>query len=206
MKTYTSIENTPLKFHTIYATLVLPMDSFLNIYSLITIVSAVYSSGFNGVRDVVSLLMTIVYLVLIFMGFRGLMYFRKSAFAAVCALLSLQIFDNLYTLYLSLRGGDMVFALSSSLSILILLSMLLYYIKRRKLFTKEGITIDTLASFRQRRNPVSAPKYGNIEEEEVEEERKEEDVGEYDCPRCGFHISDGKVFCPKCGAQTRKVR
>ena len=34
----------------------------------------------------------------------------------------------------------------------------------------------------------------------------EEDVGEYDCPRCGYHITDGKVFCPKCGAQTRSVR
>ena len=206
MKTYTSIENTPLKFHNIYSTLVLPMDSFLNIYSLITLVSALYSGGFDGIWDYISLIMTVVYLVLIFMGFRGLMYFRRSAFYAVSALLSLQILDNSYTLYLSAKNGDVIFSFSSLLSILILLLMMGYYIRRRRLFSPQGISYEKLLSLRGRR--VAAAR---VEEEEkiVEEEilmEEEEKVGEYDCPRCGFHITDGKVFCPKCGAQTRKVR
>lgn len=41
---------------------------------------------------------------------------------------------------------------------------------------------------------------------EIVEEEKEEEIGEYDCPRCGYHITNGSVFCPKCGAQTRAVR
>ena len=54
-------------------------------------------------------------------------------------------------------------------------------------------------------NQKAADRFAPIETE-MEEEEKEEDVGEYDCPRCGYHITDGKVFCPKCGAQTRIVR
>lgn len=209
MKNYTDPKNTPLKFHRIYAAVVLPMDLFLNIYSLITIVSSISKEG-ALVWDWISLATTIVYLVLIMAAFRGLLVFRKRGLYAIFALLLLQIIDNGYTFYLSFTTGNTVFTISSVLSILILASILYYYYIRRKLFTKEGIDV---AAYMAKRNAMANGQYQNTvqgtlvpQEEVIVEEEKEEEIGEYDCPRCGFHITDGKVFCPKCGAQTRTVR
>ena len=117
------------------------------------------------------------------------------------ALTAMQICDNAYTFYLSYRGGDQVFMFSALLAVLIMASIFLYYFLRRKLFKKGGMTRDEIM---MALGGVKAPlpESVKVEEETVEEE----DVGEYDCPRCGFHITDGKVFCPKCGAQTRTVR
>lgn len=209
MKNYTDPKNTPLKFHRIYAAVVLPMDLFLNIYSLITIVSSISKEG-AMVWDWISFATTIVYLVLIMAAFRGLLVFRKRGLYAIFALLLLQIIDNGYTFYLSFTTGNTVFTISSVLSILILASILYYYYIRRKLFTKEGIDV---AAYMAKRNAMANGQYQNTvqetlvpQEEVIVEEEKEEEIGEYDCPRCGFHITDGKVFCPKCGAQTRTVR
>ena len=120
------------------------------------------------------------------------------------ALLVLQVIDNAYTFYLSYRTGESVFIISSLLSILILLSIFAYYILRRKLFTKEGIDV---AAYMVKRNREASVLVGMPEESSIPVEDVVEDVvEEYDCPRCGFLITDGKVFCPKCGAQTRVVR
>ena len=138
MKKYLDLKNTPLKFHRIYAAVVLPLDMFLNIYSLITIIASITKNG-AGTWDWISLGTTIIYLVLIMASFRGLLVFKKRGLYAVWTLLGLQIVDNAYTFYLSYTAGDTVFVLSSALSILILSSIIVYYVLRRNLFTKEGI-------------------------------------------------------------------
>ena len=204
MKSYFDIKNTPLKFHRVYAAVVLPLDLFLNIYSLITIVSSITKNG-AVLWDWISLVTTAVYLVLIMSAFRGLLVFKRRGLYSLLALLVLQVIDNAYTFYLSYRTGESVFIISSLLSILILLSIFAYYILRRKLFTKEGIDVVAYMAKKREENQKAADRFAPIETE-MEEEEKEEDVGEYDCPRCGYHITDGKVFCPKCGAQTRIVR
>ena len=201
MKKYLDLKNTPLKFHRIYAAVVLPLDMFLNIYSLITIIASITKNG-AGTWDWISLGTTIIYLVLIMASFRGLLVFKKRGLYAVWTLLGLQIVDNAYTFYLSYSAGDTVFVLSSALSILILSSIIVYYVLRRKLFTKEGI--DVAAFMAKKSEEVQRQQESFVPTETIVD--VEEDVGEYDCPRCGYHITDGKVFCPKCGAQTRSVR
>ena len=201
MKKYLDLKNTPLKFHRIYAAVVLPFDMFLNIYSLITIIASITKNG-AGTWDWISLGTTIIYLVLIMASFRGLLVFKKRGLYAVWTLLGLQIVDNAYTFYLSYSAGDTVFMLSSALSILILSSIIVYYVLRRNLFTKEGI--DVAAFMAKKSEEVQRQQESFVPTETIVD--VEEDVGEYDCPRCGYHITDGKVFCPKCGAQTRSVR
>ena len=201
MKQYLDLKNTPLKFHRIYAAVVLPLDMFLNIYSLITIIASITKNG-AGTWDWISLGTTIIYLVLIMASFRGLLVFKKRGLYAVWTLLGLQIVDNAYTFYLSYSAGDTVFMLSSALSILILSSIIVYYVLRRNLFTKEGI--DVAAFMAKKSEEVQRQQESFVPTETIVD--VEEDVGEYDCPRCGYHITDGKVFCPKCGAQTRSVR
>ena len=201
MKQYLDLKNTPLKFHRIYAAVVLPLDMFLNIYSLITIIASITKNG-AGTWDWISLGTTIIYLVLIMASFRGLLVFKKRGLYAVWTLLGLQIVDNAYTFYLSYSAGDTVFVLSSALSILILSSIIVYYVLRRNLFTKEGI--DVAAFMAKKSEEVQRQQESFVPTETIVD--VEEDVGEYDCPRCGYHITDGKVFCPKCGAQTRSVR
>ena len=201
MKKYFDLKNTPLKFHRIYAAVVLPLDMFLNIYSLITIIASITKNG-AGTWDWISLGTTIIYLVLIMASFRGLLVFKKRGLYAVWTLLGLQIVDNAYTFYLSYTAGDTVFVLSSALSILILSSIIVYYVLRRNLFTKEGI--DVAAFMAKKSEEVQRQQESFVPTETIVD--VEEDVGEYDCPRCGYHITDGKVFCPKCGAQTRSVR
>ena len=139
---------------------------------------------------------------LIMASFRGLLVFKKRGLYAVWTLLGLQIVDNAYTFYLSYSAGDTVFVLSSALSILILSSIIVYYVLRRNLFTKEGI--DVAAFMAKKSEEVQRQQESFVPTETIVD--VEEDVGEYDCPRCGYHITDGKVFCPKCGAQTRSVR
>lgn len=201
MKKYLDLKNTPLKFHRIYAAVVLPLDMFLNIYSLITIIASITKNGAET-WDWISLGTTIIYLVLIMASFRGLLVFKKRGLYAVWTLLGLQIVDNAYTFYLSYSAGDTVFVLSSALSILILSSIIVYYVLRRNLFTKEGI--DVAAFMAKKSEEVQRQQESFVPTETIVD--VEEDVGEYDCPRCGYHITDGKVFCPKCGAQTRSVR
>lgn len=201
MKNYLDLKSTPLKFHRIYAAVVLPLDMFLNIYSLITIIASITKNG-AGTWDWISLGTTIIYLVLIMASFRGLLVFKKRGLYAVWTLLGLQIVDNAYTFYLSYSAGDTVFVLSSALSILILSSIIVYYVLRRNLFTKEGI--DVAAFMAKKSEEVQRQQESFVPTETIVD--VEEDVGEYDCPRCGYHITDGKVFCPKCGAQTRSVR
>ena len=201
MKKYLDLKNTPLKFHRIYAAVVLPLDMFLNIYSLITIIASITKNG-AGTWDWISLGTTIIYLVLIMASFRGLLVFKKRGLYAVWTLLGLQIVDNAYTFYLSYSAGDTVFVLSSALSILILSSIIIYYVLRRNLFTKEGI--DVAAFMAKKSEEVQRQQESFVPTVTIVD--VEEDVGEYDCPRCGYHITDGKVFCPKCGAQTRSVR
>ena len=201
MKQYLDLKNTPLTFHRIYAAVVLPLDMFLNIYSLITIIASITKNG-AGTWDWISLGTTIIYLVLIMASFRGLLVFKKRGLYAVWTLLGLQIVDNAYTFYLSYSAGDTVFVLSSALSILILSSIIVYYVLRRNLFTKEGI--DVAAFMAKKSEEVQRQQESFVPTETIVD--VEEDVGEYDCPRCGYHITDGKVFCPKCGAQTRSVR
>ena len=201
MKKYLDLKNTPLKFHRIYAAVVLPVHMLLNIYSLITIIASITKNG-AGTWDWISLGTTIIYLVLIMASFRGLLVFKKRGLYAVWTLLGLQIVDNAYTFYLSYSAGDTVFVLSSALSILILSSIIVYYVLRRNLFTKEGI--DVAAFMAKKSEEVQRQQESFVPTETIVD--VEEDVGEYDCPRCGYHITDGKVFCPKCGAQTRSVR
>lgn len=206
MKTYTSLKETPLRFHRIYAAVVLPVDLFLNLYSLITIVSNL-SKDISSLWSWITLISTSILLVLIFSAFRGLLVFKKRGLYSLIGILFLQLLDNGYTFYLSYISKDYVFTLSSALSIGILFLIFFYYFLRRKLFTREGIDVRAFVERQQaafNNSPYTPPVNTDYEEIKVEEE--EEEVGEYDCPRCGFHITDGKVFCPKCGAQTRSVR
>ena len=201
MKSYFDIKNTPLKFHRVYAAVVLPLDLFLNIYSLITIVSSITKNG-AVLWDWISLGMVVLYLVLIMASFRGLLLFKKRGLYALYGLLLLQVIDNAYTLYLSYKSNDFVFVLSSLLSILILSSIFLYYFIRRSLFTKDGVDVALYMAKKKAMAEKKTEVYVPVEERSEETE----EIMEYDCPRCGHHITDGKVFCPKCGAQTRVVR
>lgn len=207
MKTYDNVNETPLRFHRVYAAVVLPIDLFINLFNLLTYVSAVSKGG--DFYDYLALGETVVFLSLIIIAFRGLLLFRRSGLIAALALTLLQIASNAYTLYLSFVAGDAIFITASVFSIVIMSSIFIYYFIRRRLFTPMGMKAEEILALNKGRrvNTEAAPVYTPIvEEESVDVEEEEEEVGEYDCPRCGFHITDGKVFCPKCGAQTRVVR
>ncbi|MBQ0070767.1 MAG: zinc ribbon domain-containing protein [Spirochaetales bacterium] len=210
---YLDIKDTPLRFHKLYSRWILPLDSFLSLVSVFTLMQAMVTSG-AGLWDLLDLGAVLVFLVLCFSAFRGLMSFRRSGLYATYGLLTFQILDNAYRAWSYLGTEDAYLGYAAIMAMGILSLVLYYYWKRRKLFTKDGLTLEQLlevsglkvqdAAFKSRyESAMEAYEAKQEVEAEVEEE---EEIGEYDCPRCGHHITDGAVFCPKCGAQTRAVR
>lgn len=221
MKKYTDIKNTPLKFHTFYSRVVLPLDAFVNISNLMVLLMEITGKGFQW-TSLIGVAVSVLFIVLCFAAFRNLIYFRKAGLYSVWGLLLLQVGNGVYNMWLySQVQGLEVMAVAFVLTILILLMIFLYYFKRRDLFTKDGLTYEELMRLKGK-TPVNFHYYGTngyTTSEFAEKfqkaqasyvppvvEEEEEEVGEYDCPRCGHHITDGAVFCPKCGAQTRAVR
>ena len=194
-----------LRFHRFFSTIIMPLNVFAGIYSLLTAVRSCTEDGFS-VFNTITLTESIVVLLLVFCTFRGLFTFRRSSLITLIALMALKAADNIWALVLSIRNSLPVYIVSSVTGIVFAVLVSVYYLRRRFLFSKEGVKVVKMTredweklrgEMEEKKQPVTK------EEEEVNEE--EEAVPEYDCPRCGFHITDGAVFCPKCGCQTRKV-
>ena len=183
----------------------MPLNVFAGIYSLLTAVRSCTEDGFS-VFNTITLTESIVVLLLVFCTFRGLFTFRRSSLITLIALMALKAADNIWALVLSIRNSLPVYIVSSVTGIVFAVLVSVYYLRRRFLFSKEGVKVVkmTREDWEKLRGEMEEKKQPVTKEgEEVNEE--EEAVPEYDCPRCGFHITDGAVFCPKCGCQTRKV-
>ena len=194
-----------LRFHRFFSTIIMPLNVFAGIYSLLTAVRSCTEDGFS-VFNTITLTESIVVLLLVFCTFRGLFTFRRSSLITLIALMALKAADNIWALVLSIRNSLPVYIVSSVTGIVFAVLVSVYYLRRRFLFSKEGVKVVkmTREDWEKLRGEMEEKKQPVTKEgEEVNEE--EEAVPEYDCPRCGFHITDGAVFCPKCGCQTRKV-
>lgn len=143
------------------------------------------------VYDLIVLVETVLALVLTFSTYRGMMRFKKSSYWTLIALLSLKVIDNIFSFVIYLQSSLYSFSYASLLGVVLAVLVFVYYYKRRELFVSKNVV---------KEEPI-------LKEEVItEEEEESESVGEYDCPRCGLHITNGAVFCPRCGAQTRRVR
>ena len=194
-----------LRFHRFFSTIIMPLNVFAGIYSLLTAVRSCTEDGFS-VFNTITLTESIVVLLLVFCTFRGLFTFRRSSLITLIALMALKAADNIWALVLSIRNSLPVYIVSSVTGIVFAVLVSVYYLRRRFLFSKEGAKVVkmTREDWEKLRGKMEEKKQPLTKEgEDVNEE--EEAVPEYDCPRCGFHITDGAVFCPKCGCQTRKV-
>lgn len=191
MKKYSDINTTPLSFHRLFSHFILPLNSFLSIYSLFSIIMSISVEARITVYDLIVLVETSLTLVLTFSTYRGMMRFKKSSYWTLIALLSLKVIDNIFSFVIYLQSSLYSFSYASLLGVALAILVFVYYYKRRELFVSKNV--------------VNEEATQQIEDVIVEKE-DEESVGEYDCPRCGLHITNGAVFCPRCGAQMRKVR
>lgn len=191
MKKYSDINTTPLSFHRLFSHFILPLNSFLSIYSLFSIIMSIASEAQITVYDLIVLVETSLALVLTFSTYRGMMRFKKSSYWTLIALLSLKVIDNIFSFVIYLKSSLYSFSYASLLGVVLAVLVFVYYYKRKELFVSKRVVKEEATQ--------------EVEEVIVEKE-EEESVGEYDCPRCGLHITNGAVFCPRCGAQTRKVR
>lgn len=199
------MEKVQLRFHRLFATVIMPLNSFLGIYSLLTAVKNTVDEGMT-LFNIVSLVESVVVLALIFCTFRGLLHLKRFSLFTLIALMVVKAADNTWALVLSLQNSLYTYTISALLGIIFSVLVSVYYLKRRSLFSREGATVISVS-------PEDAVKLKAMLERKAAEkkdadgdaEEREEVIGEYDCPRCGFHITDGAVFCPKCGCQTRAV-
>ena len=196
------MEKVHLGFHRFFSSVIMPINTFIGIYSLLVAVRNLTVSC--DTLNIVMLLFSIVVLVLVFCTFRGLLRFKRSAFIALVALMTIKIVDNSVSLYLYMKESLASYVLASAFGIAFSVFVLCYYIKRRKLFSKDGAVVIKLTREdfeKARKEALEAQK--TKEEETASEE--EEVIPEFDCPRCSYHITNGAVFCPRCGYQTRSV-
>lgn len=210
-----AIKNTKLKFHRIYTTFILPVGVVGNLAIFIQNLTLAYSEA--TLLNIWGATERAIYVILSIIAMRGLTWFRKSGL--VC-LYILQVISSIlscvmaYTMYSS---GNLTYAFSYIASASLSILLIGYYAKRRKLFSREGLTNDEMLRYLHPMTVAINKAFGGeavrtspvVEEselaEEIEEIEEAEVVGEYDCPKCGRHITDGAIFCPRCGAQTRKV-
>lgn len=199
MKEYLEKESAPLKFHFIYATFLLPFSAFMNLFNLVTTISTFIKSKEKvDLFFVLGILYTLLFIACCFFSQRKLVRFEKKGLYGLCGLLLLQIIDNALKIWLGLKSGDSLYIVASCLSFFYIALIAIYYYKRRKLF--DGV-------LPMKNEEVVEEVVVPMEDNSVEEEEEEEEVIlPYDCPKCGYHIENGAVFCPKCGAQTRSVR
>ncbi len=196
------MEKIQLGFHRFFASVVMPINTFIGIYSLLVAVRNLTVAC--DTLNILMLIFSVVVLSLVFCTFRGLLRFKRSAFFALVALMAIKIVDNSVSLYLYMKESLASYVLASAFGIGFSVFVLCYYIKRRKLFSKDGAVVIKLTreEFEKARREALAARKAEEEEARVEEE---EVIPEFDCPRCSYHITDGAVFCPRCGYQTRSV-
>lgn len=206
MNQYKDIKETPLRFHMFYSTFMLPMTLFLNVFNFISSIIAFVKTKEMDAVDVCTTILTLFVIVLSFFAWRGLPRFKKKGLVFAFSLISLEVIIGILNLIMGLIAQDSIIALSSVLSLTLYALILFYYIKRLPLFSSEGF--DNKVESTENAQNVEEIECENKEEIEsdLRDEKEEIEVKEYDCPRCGFHIIDGSVFCPHCGAQTRSVR
>lgn len=197
------MEKVQFRFHRIFSSFIIPLNLFIGVYSLLTAVRNCIDEGMSTL-NIIALVESIVVLTLVIFTYRGLIRLKRYSLITLIALMAVKAADNIWAIVLSLRSSHYSYTVSAALGIVFSVLVSVYYLKRRSFFSKEGVTV-----IRLKREDVERLRARlKIEEgwkEEKKEEIEEEVVPEYDCPRCGFHITDGAVFCPKCGSQTRKV-
>lgn len=199
-----ALRRAPLRFHRIYTAFFLPVGIVGNIILLVQSISLILSDP--SLLNIWGVAERVLYLFLSVIAIRGLAWFRRKGLIAVFILQFTSVVLALIMAYMMLFSyNQAAYGYSYMISALFSVLLIIYYMKRWKYFTKEGLSIEEMQAFL--RPPQGFyPAFEEQREEEVPEPVQEEEViGEYDCPRCGRHITDGAVFCPKCGAQTRKV-
>lgn len=202
-----------LRFHRFYVSFLIPFSIIMNIVGLF---QSFYLSSPKDILMWVSVFFSALVIVLSAMALRGLKYFRRQGLICVFMVQGISIVFSAINIFLVYRLEQMIYIISFSVSILWSLLIIIYYAKRASLFTKEGIVSEDIMKVREM---LASGRFFDDSEERAETpkeevslepmdriEPKEEEILEYDCPRCSYHITDGSVFCPKCGAQTRKVR
>ena len=205
-----AIKNTKLKFHKIYISFFLPVGVVGNFMLLVQAFSL--AKGEPTLMNILGVAERVIFLLLAMIAMKGLTWFRRRGLISVFVLQISSIVMSLFMVYASLLDASTrLYALSYAISVALSLFLIVYYWKRRKLFTKHGITPEEMMMLVK---PMNAIFHGNMDDDReetesadvVEETPVEEEIGEYDCPKCGKHITDGAVFCPRCGSQTRTVR
>ena len=202
------IKNTKLKFHKIYISFFLPVGVVGNFMLLIQSFSL--AKGEPTLLNILGVVERVVFLSLAMIAMKGLTWFRRKGLVSVFVLQASSIAMSAFMVYVSLLdAATRLYAASYALSIALSVFLISYYWKRRKLFSKYGISPEEMMMLVKPFGGVFQDQMDDEEEYVPEEEVEEspvEEIGEYDCPKCGRHITDGAVFCPKCGAQTRTVR
>lgn len=197
------IKSANLRFHRIYTSFFLPVGVVGNIMILVQSIGVSYSDP--SLLNILAVVERLLFLALTVIAMRGLSWYRRRGLVALFALQGASFAMALSMTILS-QGSELGLSYMASAALSALL--IVYYWKRRKLFSKNGISREEMIA-------LIRPSYGSFfdseqqkkqEEDVVAESLQEEEIGEYDCPRCGRHITDGAVFCPGCGAQTRTVR
>lgn len=201
-----AIRNTPLKFHKIYTTFILPVGVVGNLAIFIQNLTLAYSDP--TLLNIWGAVERAIYVALSIIAMRGLTWFRKSGL--VC-LFILQVISSVLAwvmAYYMVVGGSAIYAGSYLGSSILSFLLMGYYFKRRKLFNRSGLTNDEMMRYIRPMQAVFNESFGmddNTSDVEPVVVETVDEIEEFDCPRCGKHITDGSVFCPRCGAQTRKV-
>lgn len=200
------IKNTKLKFHKVYISFFLPVGVVGNFMLLIQAFSL--AKGEPTLINILGVFERVVFLALAMLAMKGLTWFRRRGLISVFILQISSIAMSVFMVYVSLMDASTrLYAASYLLSVALSAFLIAYYWKRRKLFSKHGITPEEMMMLITPKNIIFQEQMNNYEEAAGEQEEPScEEILEYDCPRCGKHITDGSVFCPKCGAQTRSVR
>lgn len=195
------IRRTPLRFHKIYVLFFLPIGLVGNGLLLFQSLQLVFKAF--GAMNFLTFVERILYVLLTIQAFRGLLCYKRSGVYCVFALQGLSIVLSLTLGVIMLNSDTPVYGYSYLVSCLLSGAIILYYAKRLKAFSKEGLTVEEVQRLVRPEEEVKVNVYEP--QQVVEYEEPEPEIVEYDCPRCGYHISDGAVFCSKCGAQVRKI-
>ncbi len=208
------IRNTPLKFHNAYVGFLLPIvtvSNFINIIQLVIMRKTAVSN-----LEILALIEGSVFIILGFLSIKYLALFKRIGFVFLMVLQSLTVLDSLIGSFLMFKMGQysliFAFIIRCALSGLIII----YYAKRRDLFTKDGISIEE-------RNAILTNTYIEPYDDELEREdemafeqfkeeketpevpKAENKIEKLVCPKCKKENSYDAVFCSRCGTQLRKV-
>lgn len=198
-------EKTPLLFHLLYVAFILPFGVISNSVSFVYTLFS-FRNSFDSLK-LFSLCFTFIFILLGFLSLKGLRNFKISGLISLYVLQSLTIINGIVIAFLT-KGSDLrILVLSSLIKIIFSISILVYYIKRRTLFTKKGLP----SNLNQNEVEEEKPKFKyvpekvnplNIVKDNIENSEEKEPLV---CPKCSRINENSAVFCRGCGYQLKSV-